>query len=439
MELDLAACLDQCGLSQAQIDAIHREGYVTMTDFSLNRYSDIDSFAKKLQALPTNRGGLNLGHMHVVRLKAFLYWLKNRIRRGINIYDDYDEDFGQVELEASIKALETLEGLDKAGESKTKAPEKFQLHSLRGWTSLNRDLENYLASLRGISGVPLVYVIRKEAMNHVAPPGEDAIQELVRLAPLEGPVYLEDKRRVYRIIRDTVSGTDGWTWMQDVKNEDGREAIKLLRDHYDGPGARTRRVQDAKERLKVCHYKAETTFPFERYVSVLKDCFATLSDDERPVTECDKIDYLLDGIQNASLASAISNISMTATLRPSFEETANILLREVQRIFPLAANKGKRTIAQMEADHDNSRTIGAAGRGRGGRGRGGGGRGRGRGGRGGGNPNGGRGGGGRVMLQGVDVTDPKRTFSKDEWNKLKGQWQYIWDRRGGRGAGNDSG
>ena len=137
MEIDLSSCLDQCGLSQAQIDALEREGYLTMTDFSLNRYSNIDSFAKKLQALPIARGGVNLGHMHVIRLKAFLFWLKNWIHRGINIYDDYDEDFGQVELQASIKALETLEGLDKASDSKTKAPEKFQPNSLRGWTSLN--------------------------------------------------------------------------------------------------------------------------------------------------------------------------------------------------------------------------------------------------------------------------------------------------------------
>jgi len=209
MEIDLLSCLNQCGLSQAQIDAIYCEGYVTMTDFSLNRYSDIDSFAKKLQALPTNRGGVNLGHMHAVWLKAFLYWLKNQIRCGINIYYDYDEDFGQVKLQASIRALEAYEDLNKAGESKTQAPDKFQPHSLHGWTSFNRDLENYLASLRGILGVPLIYVIRKEENNNVAPPGEDAIQELVHLAPLEGPVYLKDKRCVYRIIRDAVSGTDG--------------------------------------------------------------------------------------------------------------------------------------------------------------------------------------------------------------------------------------
>jgi len=48
----------------------------------------------------------------------------------------------------------------------------------------------------------------------------------------------------------------------------------------------------------------------------------------------------------------------------------------------------------------------------------------------GGNPNGGQG-GGQVMLQGIDVTNPKHTFLKEEWNKLKSQWQYICNQWGG--------
>jgi len=282
--------------------------------------------------------------------------------------------------------------------------------------------------------VPLSYVIRKEEFSEVAPPGEDGVEELIRLAPLHGTPYLEDKKRVYRIIRDAISGTDGWTWMQDVRNEDGRQAMKRLRDHYDGPGAKTRRVQDAKERLKICVYKNETTFSFERYVSVLKECFATLEEDERAITERDKLDYLLDGIENTALAAAVSTISMSQALRTSFEEAAGILLREVQRLFPLAANRGKRTIAQMDADYDGTGRGGGGGRG-GGKGRSRGGRGKGKGGRGGGQGGGGGhgGGGGRIELNGIDVSDPNRTFSRDEWNKLKGHWQYIWDRRNKKG------
>ena len=133
-----------------------------------------------------------------------------------------------------------------------------------------------------------------------------------------------DKKQVYCIMHDALTGTDGWMWIQDVKNEDGRLAIKQLCNHYNGPGTQTHRVQDAKECLKVCHYKSETMFSFKHYVTVLKECFATLEKDEHLVTECNKIDFLLDGIQNTSLASAVSNISLSAALQPSFEEAANI-------------------------------------------------------------------------------------------------------------------
>jgi len=150
--------------------------------------------------------------------------------------------------------------------------------------SLNHDLENYLSGLHGILGVPLIYVIREERAV-VGAQEEDDINELICLTPLQGPSYLDNKRHVYCIIRDTVSGTNGWIWIQDVKNKDGRLAIKHLHGHYDGTWASTRHVEDAKEWLKVCHYKSETTFPFEQFVSVLKECFATLEDNKCPITK----------------------------------------------------------------------------------------------------------------------------------------------------------
>jgi len=280
MEIILSASLDQCSLSQIQIKAIAKEGYLTITDFSLNRFSDIDGFTKKL-SLPPERGGVKLGHMHVLRMKAFFYWLKSLSRCGINLYDKR-EDFGQYELEECVKDLEAYEDMNKFKDSKTTAPDKFQPHSLRGWTQFNQDLQNYLASIRGISRVPLSYVIQKEEYSDVAPPGEDGVEELICLMPLHGTAYLEDKKRVYRIIRDAISGTDGWMWMQDVKNEDGRQAIRHLCDHYDGPRAKMRRGQDAKECLKICTYKNKMTFPFKCYVSILKECFVMLEEDKGP-------------------------------------------------------------------------------------------------------------------------------------------------------------
>jgi len=119
----------------------------------------------------------------------------------------------------------------------------------------------------------------------MAPPREDGVEELIHLAPLHGTPYLEDKKRVSCIIRDAISGTDGRTWMQDVQNEDGRQAMKCLQDHYDSPGAKTYHIQDAKECLKICVYKNETTFSFIQYVSILKEYFVTLKEDKRATTE----------------------------------------------------------------------------------------------------------------------------------------------------------
>jgi len=71
-------------------------------------------------------------------------------------------------------------------------------------------------------------------------------------------------------------------------------------------------------------------FSFECYVSVLKDCFATLEEDEWAITEHDKLDYLLDSIQNTGLLATVSTISMLHVLWSSFEEAAGILLCKVQ-------------------------------------------------------------------------------------------------------------
>jgi len=58
MEFILAASFDQCGLSERQINAMTEEGYLTLTDFLLNRYSDIDMVMKKVGPSP-ERGESN--------------------------------------------------------------------------------------------------------------------------------------------------------------------------------------------------------------------------------------------------------------------------------------------------------------------------------------------------------------------------------------------
>jgi len=54
MDAELHVCLENCDLSDAQINTIRDKGYLTLEDFALNTYQDITDFAKRVQVLPLN-------------------------------------------------------------------------------------------------------------------------------------------------------------------------------------------------------------------------------------------------------------------------------------------------------------------------------------------------------------------------------------------------
>jgi len=204
----LIAYLNQCGLSKQQIYAVEAKGHSTPTDFSLYWYKVIKSFAKKLQAHLVNLGEVNLGRMHVVHLKAFLYWLQNRKRQGIDLYDDYNEAFIQIKLKALIVAyMQYDEEIEDGKESKTKPQTSSNCMCYRVGAPLIAKLENYLASLQGILGVPIIYMIKDRAISDME--SLDMIKDLIHHAPHLGPAYLIDKKCVYWIIWDVVTSTDG--------------------------------------------------------------------------------------------------------------------------------------------------------------------------------------------------------------------------------------
>jgi len=82
MDFDLQACMETCSLSQQQINALVQEGYISMDDFMMNRYQDISEMAKCMQVLPVNRR-VYFGQVHIMKLKAFLFWIKDRQHRGL--------------------------------------------------------------------------------------------------------------------------------------------------------------------------------------------------------------------------------------------------------------------------------------------------------------------------------------------------------------------
>ncbi len=119
---------------------------------------------------------------------------------------------------------------------------------------------------------------------------------------------------------------------------------------------------------------------------------------------------------------------MTPALRANFTDASNTLAREVLRLFPNVQHRNKCGISQVEtANGTDPNNTGRGGRGTGrgrGRGRFPSGRGRGRG-----NRNGRGDNSGRHNINGVDVSDPNRNFNPEEWERLRGHYDYIFTNR----------
>jgi hypothetical protein len=49
--------------------------------------------------------------------------------------------------------------------------------------------------------------------------------------------------------------------------------------HYDGTGELNKRLERAKEEMNRLHYKDEKSYPFERYITKLKENFFILAKD----------------------------------------------------------------------------------------------------------------------------------------------------------------
>jgi len=59
--------------------------YISLDNFALNQYKDISKFAKSVQALPEACRGVIFCQVHIIKLKALLYWLKDKMQKGLAI------------------------------------------------------------------------------------------------------------------------------------------------------------------------------------------------------------------------------------------------------------------------------------------------------------------------------------------------------------------
>ena len=285
-----------------------------------------------------------------------------------------------------------------------------------------------LAQTYGVLKEPIRYVVRPEAV-----PNEYQNEEEERMfrIPLVGAAFESDNRAVYRKLKAFLINTPGWAWIEPFNGtEDGRQAFRAWSNHYNDEGELNKRTALAKQRLEQLHYKNEKSMTFERYTELMTKCFQTLHKDaDQRYSDRQKVEKFLKGVmvQEPELAGAKAVIDMQ--FPRDFTGACSYFSTQVARVHGPAVLESKQ--------RGRKRGIYSIQSGRGGRGRGrsrfgGRGKGHGRGcysGRGG-RRDSGRG-SQRTEINGVDVTNPNRNFTADEWESLGvgGGRAYVMQRR----------
>jgi hypothetical protein len=263
-----------CGITdqQARIRLIDFEGLGTLEEFGDYTDDEIADMAKRNEMRTPENTRVHFGIARIKKMKAVAFWVRKQRREGIPL--DINNLTPAVIADAITEKTLAPSGSKK--DEKLFEPEKFDPKRYKQWS---RSMENYLDSIHGQSGVPLSYVTRGEDVDPNE--AETDYQRVIWSAPHDGMAFNNDNRQVYRMYKQAMIGTDGWAWFKQTPDGDGRAAHIYLMEHYQGTAETSRRAAEADAQLLRLHYKSEASFPFERYITRLHECFEALEDNKQ--------------------------------------------------------------------------------------------------------------------------------------------------------------
>ena len=374
-----------------------------------------------------------LGATSISKLQGFLHWHDTQLLQGKT------PDPSLLSVDGIVDSKESYDIQKARGEvSIPTDSDPGPIVCGQDWFIWKMKVHHYLLVVIGVSGIPLLRIIREDKDANWQPSSE--IEGRVYLSKLSGKDFDEDNEKVYTLLVKWCCGNAvALSYIENYKaSMDGRSAWLNILVNVEGVAANSSRLVKVTAKLSenysaggLCYYGENQGLSWAKYSSGLASGYLLqelLLKQQTPTPTETKVRRLVNGIQTQNQLDIQmgKNYLLTSCLN-NWDAAVNHMATQVAIAYPNVSSKlGKRK--DREAKESNSdRQQGRGGRGgRGGRfGRGGrGGRwGRGRG-RGGGR--GGRGGRGNdSYFKGVDISDPTREFTDEEYAKLGRDGRFM--------------
>ena len=234
---------------------------------------------------------------------------------------------------------------------------------------------------------------------------------------------------MYRLLSDLLNGTTGYEWIQSFeRSQNGRAAWTSLLEHYEGGEQRERRVAAAKASIKALHYKNESIFSFEDFSRKILQAFRELQGTEEELTEYKKVTEILDKIEITHPRCEVAKSHVRQNYRADPQSAITYLGKEFAEMFPEAtfnrrsrargigaASYGERERSRQrtgESDTQSYRSEPVVPQ---------------------------RNNDGTLSLYGIDVSDPHRNFTEEEFQELGARGRYyIHEQRRQQARGDEN-
>ena len=382
------------GWQTTQFMALH--GLTSVNDFVLIEPHQAKDMVKASSARnPAQAMGILIQN----NLTGLIWYVKDMTRRGLPIDANTivlnDLHRGHMAYEAYVQNRDKGENI--------KALEKWcHKYDFDDW---DRKVTETLSLVYGRNYCPIAYVIRPEKPAGWDPV-DDAVNNYERLMyqlPLHGIAFEQDNETVFSFIQLAVVHTQAETWIFDhVPGRNGRGAMQALRNHYEGDAELDVQASKAQHVLDTLVYTNERHMTFEAMITKLNKAYNALKRQGQEFTEKSKVEQLAKRIKNPS-----RDIQVTVAVEN---------MREIHKANYTAASQYITTrmaqinSANVNAPGANARRISEVSSGD----------------------------MARTEWNGVDIRDPWRKFTEDEWYaKLgdRGQELVRAKRRNSSGRG----
>ena len=162
----------------------------------------------------------------------------------------------------------------------------------------------------------------------------DFTEEIIACAPLHGPKFQADARKVHQLLKNFLTAESAEQWIRLLAPRgNGHDDILELRRHYEGEGNQSRRIASADKYRETLHYKSERAMPWETFLDRMQKMFNIYKEEGEEMTENAKLRELFKRTKHPQLTESVKALEVRYDMDGlTYTQAANHLTAAVSKL-----------------------------------------------------------------------------------------------------------